>query len=182
MLPNYRLFCTLNSFADSRIMDNLLHALWSWVIDPQSTINIDAKLDKLEQITPDTQHFDNFGVLPALNCAVSMNALLQLLSQDDQQGAVVVCKLSQGTVEAYIDVTEPHIANSPQRNELLKQHPLMQWEIATQRELLAHINTHDRSKQASMPYGNWPYKKGSATLVLKIRNNSDRPERPQRNV
>lgn len=146
MLPNFRLFCAATEFADSKVMDNLLQSVWSWVIDPKTKINLAVQLENLEEITPDTSDFDHFGVYPALDCAMSMTAMLNLLNKEDDQGAVVVSKLSQGTVESFIDFTDTDIRDSEDRNQLVKSHPLMQWEITTQQEVLEFINSHERNK------------------------------------
>lgn len=168
MVPNYRLFCSATHFADSKTMDNLLQILWSWVIDPKARINFEVQLEKLEEITPDTQDFDHFGVYPALDCAMSMTALFHLLNKEDEQGAVVVCKLSQGSVEAFIDFTEPDISESEVRNQLVKQHPLMQWEISTQTEILDYVKNHERSKETVKALRDLALQEGMSNIGIEI--------------
>ena len=143
MLPNYRLFCSATDFADSSVMENLLQILWNWVLDPKMKINFDVQLENLEEVTPDTHLFDHYGVYPALDCAMSMAAMFNLLKKEDEQGAVVVSKLSQGSVESFIHFTSEE---EPDKEEV-KAHPLMQWEIATQKELLDLLRTANRSKE-----------------------------------
>lgn len=147
MLPNYRLFCSATEFADSTVMDNMLQTLWSWVIDPKTKINLTVQLENLEEITPDTNEFEHFGVFPALDCAMSMAAVFNLLNKEDEQGAVVVSKLSQGTVESFIEFTEPEIAEAEDQRQAIKAHPLMQWEIETQQEVLNLVKKQERSKE-----------------------------------
>ncbi|WP_268410316.1 YjaG family protein [Alteromonas sp. a30] len=148
MLPNYHLFCSATGFADSAVMDNLLQTLWSWVIDPRTKINLTVQLEKLEEITPDTSEFEHFGVYPALDCAMSMTAVFNLLNKEDEQGAVVVSKLSQGTVENFIEFTDEDVIQAEDRSAAIKAHPLMQWEISTQQEVLDFVKTHDRNKES----------------------------------
>lgn len=168
MLPNYRLFCTTTEFTDSKVMDNLLQILWSWIIDPKTKINFDVQLEKLEEITPDPENFDHFGVYPALDCAMSMAALFNLMNKEDEQGAVVVCKLSQGSVEAFIDFTEPDISDSEVRNQLVKQHPLMQWEIATQVEIIEYVKSHERGKTMVKALRDLALREGVSNIGIEI--------------
>lgn len=132
MYPNYQLFCELTEFADPGPIRNTLNSLWEWLGTPKTKINYEAQRLKLDEATPDVDNFDNYGVYPALDFAVSLDALLNLMSGEDEQGAVVISKVSQGTVEAYIEASE-----GPQED--IKAHPLMDWEINTQAELFEFI-------------------------------------------
>lgn len=145
-------------------MDNLLQILWTWVIDPKSKINIDVQLEKLEEITPDTHQFDHYGVYPALDCAMSMAAMFNLLKKEDEQGAVVVSKLSQGTVESFIDATSEEEPSS----EEIKAHPLMQWEIETQKELLDYLKEANRSKETVKALRQMVTQEGISNIGIEI--------------
>lgn len=142
MLPNYQLFCETTDFADSKVLRNLLDNLWEWLAQPKTKLNFAVRLENVEEITPDTNSFENYGVYPALDCTMSFAATLHLLMGEDQQGAVVVSKLSQGTVEAFIEVT----SEDDLSNEQIRNHPLMQWEISLQAELLDLLTTGPRDK------------------------------------
>lgn len=132
MLPNYVLFCEATEFADPTQYRNSLNAIWEWLAVPKAKINFTAQLEKIEELVPDASDFDNYGVYPAIDVAMSMSATILLIQNEDPQGAVVVSKLSQGGVEAFIEAsTEQTITDLD-----IKGHPLMQWEIETQKELL----------------------------------------------
>lgn len=135
MLPNYQLFCEATEFADATELSNLVNLLWEALMTPKTKINHSVQLDKVEEATPEVKDFDNYGVYPALDFSVSLEAALNLLSGDDPQGAVVISKVSQGTVEAFIDVT----AEQELSNEEIKAHPMMQREIVFQQALLEKI-------------------------------------------
>jgi uncharacterized protein YjaG (DUF416 family) len=132
MLPNYQLFCEVTEFTDPSQYRNTLNTVWEWLSVPKAKINFAAQLEKIEAAVPDPEDFDNFGVYPAIDTAMSMSAIILLIMDEDLQGAVVVSKLSQGTVEAYIDAT----AQSALSDEQSKQHPLMLWEVSVQQALL----------------------------------------------
>ena len=136
MLPNYVLFCEATEFADPAQYRNSLNAIWEWLAVPKAKINFAAQLEKIEELVPDASDFDNYGVYPAIDVAMSMSATILLIQGEDPQGAVVVSKLSQGGVEAFIEAsTEQDITDIE-----IKQHPLMQWEIETQQELLIFLS------------------------------------------
>ena len=79
---------------------------------------------------PDPSDYDNFGVFPAVDAGMALAATINLILDVDPQGAVVVSKLSQGSVEAYL------LASGEADDDSVKQHPLMQFEVALQNELL----------------------------------------------
>lgn len=139
MLPNYQLFCQLTEFADAKVYRNCADLLWEWLSAPKSKINFSVQAEKIEVGLPDTKDFDNFGVLPAIDVGMSLLSVIHLITAEDPQGAVVVSKLSQGSVEAFIEATADPA-------EPVKQHPLMQWEVDFQNELLDILATMQKSK------------------------------------
>lgn len=137
MQPNYQLFCQVTEYADPAQFRKTLDLVWEWLATPKAKINLAVQQERIEEATPDALDFDNFGVYPAIDAAISLASALLLMSGDEPQGAVVVSKLSQGGVEAFIEAT----AESEITDLEIKQHPLMQWEIAFQQELLDLILT-----------------------------------------
>ena len=153
MLPNYELFCELNEvddedaldielgdkesgqkeFGDKELAAKLVELIWEWLSASKAKINIAVQLEKWEEVTPDIENFDTYGVYPALDFCMALTATLQLISDEEPNGAVMVAKLSQGGVEAYLlALSEVDLSN-----EEIKQDPLMQFEIETQLEVLA---------------------------------------------
>ncbi|TDF35777.1 DUF416 family protein [Alteromonadaceae bacterium M269] len=138
MLPNYQLFCEVTEFSDGKQFRNTLNGIWEWLTVPKAKINFDVQAEKVEQDTPDPDNFDHFGVYPALDVAMSITAIIALIQEQDLQGAVVVSKLSQGSVEAFIDATKE--SEEELSNQEIRQHPLMQWELEFQQELLEAVS------------------------------------------
>ena len=131
MLPNYELFCDLTEFGDKEGVRNCLNLVWESIKAPKSKFNIAVQLEKVEVATPDTSDFDTYGVYPAIDAAIALSATLNLIAGDDPQGAVVVSKLSQGSVEAYL------LESGEADEESVKSHPLMIFEVEVQNELLS---------------------------------------------
>lgn len=133
MLPNYALFCEVSEFGDSEGLRNCLNLVWESIKAPKSKFNVAVQLEKVEMATPDVGDFDTYGVYPAIDAAIGLSALLNLIAGDDPQGAVVISKLSQGSVEAYL------LATGEADDETVKHHPLMEFEVAVQNELLTLV-------------------------------------------
>lgn len=132
MLPNYTLFCDVTETGDAAALRNCLNLVWETLKSPKSKFNVGVQLEKVEVATPDTSEFDNYGVYPAIDAAIGLAALLNLVAGDDPQGAVVVSKLSQGSVEAYL-------LEAQEANDDVKNHPLMAFEVEVQNELLDYV-------------------------------------------
>ncbi|MDU0353689.1 YjaG family protein [Paraglaciecola aquimarina] len=143
MLPNYNLFCEVTEFADPAQYRKTLNSIWEWLAVPKAKINFSAQLEKIEELVPDASNFDNYGVYPAIDVAMSMSATILLIQGEDPQGAVVVSKLSQGGVEAFIEAS----SGEPLESQEIKQHPLMQWEIETQQELLLLLKEYPKGAE-----------------------------------
>lgn len=137
MQPNYQLFCEVTEFADPAQFRKTLDLVWEWLATPKAKINYAVQQERIEQATPDAQEFDNFGVFPAIDAAISLSSTIMLMAGDEPQGAVVASKLSQGGVEAFVEAT----AETALTDQEIKQHPLMQWEITFQQELLDLVET-----------------------------------------
>ena len=164
MLPNYVLFCEATEFADPAQYRNSLNAIWEWLAVPKTKINFAVQLEKVEDAVPDASDFDNYGVFPAIDMAMSLSATILLIQGEDPQGAVVVSKLSQGGVEAFIEASsEQDISDLD-----IKQHPLMQWEIETQQELLVFLSKCPKNAQSCKQLKQLATAEGMSNIGLEI--------------
>lgn len=164
MLPNYTLFCEATEFADPAQYRNSLNAIWEWLAVPKAKINFSAQLEKVESAVPDASDFDNYGVYPAIDVAMSMSAIILLIQEEDLQGAVVVSKLSQGTVEAFIEAS----AEEDITDLEIKQHPLMQWEIETQKELLVLLENSRKNAETCKQLKQLACAEGMSNIGLEL--------------
>jgi uncharacterized protein YjaG (DUF416 family) len=164
MLPNYVLFCEATGFAEPAQYRNSLNSIWEWLAVPEAKINFSVQLEKVEDAVPDAVDFDNYGVYPAIDMAMSLSATILLIQGEDPQGAVVVSKLSQGGVEAFIEAsTEEDISDVD-----IKQHPLMQWEIDTQQELLIFLSTCAKNSESCKQLKQLATAEGMSNIGLAI--------------
>ena len=164
MLPNYTLFCEVTDFADPAQYRNTLNAIWDWLASPKSKINFSVQLEKVEELVPDAANFDNFGVYPAIDVAMSMSATILLILGDDPQGAVVVSKLSQGGVEAFIEASH----ETPLEPQEIKLNPLMQWEIETQKELLVLLKQSSKNAETCRKLKAFAMSEGISNIGIEV--------------
>ena len=163
-LPNYQLFCEVNEFGEPDQYRNCLNAVWDWLANPKARVNLAVQLEKVELAVPDAKDFGGFGVYPAIDLCMSMTALLLLMMGDDPQGAVVISKLSQGTVESFIEATSEQELDAEQ----IKTHPLMQWEVTFQNALLDKLERANRDKNSIASLKSMALEEGMTNIGLEI--------------
>lgn len=176
MIPHVALYDELNQELTSELAltgatDNavgplvkkVLGLVWDYLGNPKNKFNFGVQLEKIEVATPDVTEHTPFGVLPAMDACIGLSALLRLLQQEQDDAAVMISKLAQGGVEAMLLATEfaddnaeittiddeeakdnAYFAISKQ----LKSHPLMEFEIAFQQEVLQYVQTHKLNEQS----------------------------------
>ena len=162
MVPNYQLFCELTEFAEPDTLTKCLDLIWESLCSPKSKINFATQLEKVEEATPDVSDYDSFGVYPALDAAIAMSSAINLIMKVEPHGAVVVSKLSQGSVEAYL------LASGEATEDDVKMHPLMQFEITIQQELLDAVTTKAPMTQKVSKLKNIAASEGISNIGLEI--------------
>ena len=177
MLPNYQMFSEAADFGNAKVLRNQLDIIWQWLDNSNTVkINSDAQLLKLEAETPDPEAFDSFGVFPALDACMAFSALWQLMqvkplkkqkaSDIDIDDIQSISRLSHNSVSYYVELLLLDEVDEPADEELIitaeqmNEHPLMQWEKDTQRELFdflkfaaADKRTCKLAKQMSLSEG-----------------------------
>lgn len=137
---------------DAGLAEHILDLLWLHLADPKNKFNIGVQLEKIESATPDMHEGDAFGVLPAMDACLGLAAVLRMLKNEQMDAPVMVSKLAQGGVEAYLLATEfveeqNHLESLDDAeqydvalrhlNRALKAHPLMLFEVNFQQEVLS---------------------------------------------
>ena len=133
MLPNYRAFQREHHWGDVETILRGIECGWAWV---QGTKNADINLVDIavtcEEQAPDTEDFQSRYVSPALDAATATAALMELIRTADVAKAVEVASLSRDTVDMFVQEIESMPANSPDIEERIRLHPLMQAELERQ--------------------------------------------------
>lgn len=150
MLPNYKMFSQAAEFGDYPVLRNQLNLIWQRLEQGKLKINYSVQLEKLENEIPDVDNFDFFGVHPALDCCMALGSLLQGMDDKDHETIANVVLLSTSSVSYYLEILLASECLDQENiviNEIdIEQHPLMQWEKATQQELFAYLKANKENQ------------------------------------
>ncbi|MEK0159486.1 YjaG family protein [Pseudoalteromonas piscicida] len=149
MLPNYSLFSEATGFGDEQVLRNALNLIWEKILLPKSKISLEKLVEKVEPNVPELSDFDMFGTYPAIDVATALLGMLQGLMTKDEHEFVSVAKISQATVAKYIEFMLMVEDISP-TNELVREHPQMQYEIEILAELIEHVENMGRISSESV--------------------------------
>lgn len=177
MLPNYHMFAEHVEFGEFKVLRNQLDLIWQWLDKAnRCKINYDAQIIKLEEQVPDPDAFDFLGVFPALDSAMALMSLLQGMQDLESDSLTNISKLSENSVSYYVELSlaEQIDQTSPDEVEILitpkqiTEHPLMQWEIATQNELFDFLSTASENKASCIKAKAMVLEEGLSNLGIEI--------------
>ncbi len=174
MLPNYKMFAQAADFGDAGLLRNQLNLVWQRLEQGQVKINFAVQIEKLEEVIPDVDDFDFVGVYPALDACMALGSLLQGMMDKDSKTIENVSILSQSSVSYYVGL-DLAIEQQDQdeiivAEEDINQHPLMTWEYAMQKELLAHLTNNKENKQTCQELKQIALSEGLSNLGIEIEN------------
>ena len=177
MLPNYQMFAEHVDFGDFKVLRNQLDLIWQWLDKAnRCKINYDAQIAKLEEQVPDPDDFDFLGVFPALDSAMALMSLFQGMQDLESDSLTNISKLSENSVSYYVELSlaqqideitpdEEEIVISAQQ---IAEHPLMQWEIATQNELFEFLTAASENKASCLQAKAMVLEEGLSNLGIEI--------------
>lgn len=170
MLPNYQLFSQAAQFGENKILRNQLDLVWQKLSSAKIKINSEAQLNKLELQIPDPKEFDFFGVYPALDTCMALTALLQSIQDNEIDYVEQVSQLSLNSVSYYIEVLLSQNLDENFSVEIttIEDHPLMQWEIATQQEVYDFLLTAAENKASCQQLKQLVLSEGLSNLGIEI--------------
>ena len=104
MAPNFKLFCQMNELeGESKTYQNILNLVWEYLTIKNAKINFDNQLEKLENIIPDVNDYDNFGVVPALDACQALAEILHaIIAGETLEKAIEISRISLSTVTALL--------------------------------------------------------------------------------
>lgn len=174
MLPNYYLFHQHTSFGDIHLLRNQLDLIWQW-LDKKNRckINYNAQITKLEEQIPSPDDFDFFGVFPAIDVTMAQLSILQGMQDPDGDHLHNIGKLSENSVSYYvqlllIEAFEAKAIEAEISDQDIKQHPLMQWEIATQNELFDTLKNAPENKSTCIKIKALALEEGMSNLGIAL--------------
>ena len=172
MLPNYLMFSEVENTGDGKVLRNQLDLVWQW-LDKSNRIkiNYDAQFIKLEEQTPDPETFDSFGVFPAVDVCMAVLSLLQHMQDKDSDGVKSVSRLSENSVAYYCELELAQVESLDEVTDInVAEHPLMQWEVATQNELFDYLAKQDESKKTAQLAKALVLEEGMSNLGIELNN------------
>ncbi len=149
MLPNYDLFSEATGFGDATALRNALNVCWEKILHPKSKISLEKQVEKVEPNVPELADFDMFGVYPAIDVATALLTLLHGLMAKDELEFVNVSKISQGTVARMVEY-QFTCDDTEFDNQMVREHPLMQYEIEVLGELVDFVEKMGRIENDSV--------------------------------
>ncbi|TGE76891.1 DUF416 domain-containing protein [Pseudoalteromonas sp. KS88] len=149
MLPNYGLFSEATGFGDETTLRSALNVCWEKILLPKSKIDLEKQIEKIEPNVPELADFDMFGTYPAIDAATALLGLMHGLIAQDGSEFVSISKISQATVARFIEyqlTVEGEIAD----NKMVREHPLMQYEIDVLSEMIDYVEQMGRVTSQSV--------------------------------
>ncbi|ANO33939.1 DUF416 family protein [Vibrio breoganii] len=133
MYPNYAMFCQTTEFAEARIYRDILDSVWELLTVKSAKVNFERQLEKLEELVPNSEEFDFYGVYPAIDACMGLAELLHSLLDRDLLPESVQ-KISQNSVMTVADLEvaqgSEEITNDNQKdNEAVCDEWDVQWAI-----------------------------------------------------
>ena len=133
MYPNYHLFCEITEQPqNAKVYHNILNLVWEYLTVKEANINFENQLEKLENIIPDVNDYDFYGVVPALDACEGLAEVLHtIIAGASLEQAVKVSQLSLGTVAGYLETEYDRTLSEVELKEsdLIQQELDVQWQL-----------------------------------------------------
>ena len=133
MYPNYHLFCQITEQPqNAKVYHNILNLVWEYLTVKEVNINFQNQLEKLENIIPDVNDYDFYGVVPALDACEGLAEVLHtIIAGASLEQAVKVSQLSLGTVASYLETEYDRTLSEVELKEsdLIQQELDVQWQL-----------------------------------------------------
>ena len=133
MYPNYHLFCEITEQPqNAKVYHNILNLVWEYLTVKEANINFESQLEKLENIIPDVNDYDFYGVVPALDACEGLAEVLHtIIAGASLEQSVKVSQLSLGTVASYLETEYDRTLSEVELKEsdLIQQELDVQWQL-----------------------------------------------------
>jgi uncharacterized protein len=171
MLPNYQLFAEVTQTGDAELPRHILTLVWEWLSVKKAKINFEKLAEELDSVTPEINDFDIFGVYPAVDCATALDMMLSGIAQQDASEFINVAKISQATVARLIehDSIDDDITTEAELKKIVREHPLMQYEMDCLAELIALVEPLKQfGRDERQLLQNWVKEQGLTNLGMEL--------------
>lgn len=176
MLPNYQLFSEVSQFGDPVLVRKILDLGWEWLTVPKAKINFERLAEELELVTPEVNHYDMFGVYPAVDCATALDMLLNGIREQDGAEFINVAKISQATVARLIEyqTVDAEITTEAELKKRVRDDPLMHYEMECLAELIDLVQNMPRvGREQMQQLKAWVKEQGLTNLGMELSPDAD---------
>ncbi|WP_153559449.1 DUF416 family protein [Roseimaritima sediminicola] len=139
MLPNYRAFATQEDFGEPDVLRQTLDEFWDF-LEKEDEIPASAGKTRCEELAPDTEEFESLLTSPALDAAVAVATLFDVVGSESPNPTLEIACLARDTVDMYVQEIESMDSSSPTLEDQIADHVLMQKEIEKQQSDLALLD------------------------------------------
>lgn len=133
MYPNFAMFCNIiEQPQQAKVYHNILNLVWEHLTIKGANINFELQLEKFEQVIPDINDYDFFGIVPAVDACEALSDLLHaLIGGESLEQAVKISVLSLQTIVSLLETEENrHFSDDElKNNELIIDELDIQWAI-----------------------------------------------------
>ena len=118
--------------AEAKTYQNILNLVWEYLTVKEANINFENQLEKLENIIPDVNDYDFYGVVPALDACEGLAEVLHTIIAGDS--CVQAVKLSELSLQTVADLLVEQNGRELSEAELketeeIQQELDVQWQI-----------------------------------------------------
>jgi uncharacterized protein YjaG (DUF416 family) len=141
MKPNYDVFHIESGWGDPNVLRTALNSAWMKLLSASYHVDLSKLRSRCEEVAPDTEDFGSVLGSSALDAAVAVMRLMDLI--EDRSPAVVaeIASLARDTVDMYVQEIMDIRPGAKNREEKNRTHALMQRELGNQREDLFKVRS-----------------------------------------
>ncbi|MBE2899168.1 DUF416 family protein [Pasteurellaceae bacterium 20609_3] len=132
MQPNFALFWQLHGQDYGRVYHNILNLVWEYLTVKGAKINFESQLEKFEDIIPNVNDFDEYGVFPAVDAAQALSELLHaLISGEMLSQSILVSQISLKTVAELLEAEQDRTLNEQElkASSEIEEELDLQWSV-----------------------------------------------------
>ncbi|MBE2894862.1 YjaG family protein [Spirabiliibacterium falconis] len=132
MQPNFALFWQLHGQEHGKVYQNMLNLVWEYLTVKGAKINFESQLEKFEDLIPNINDFDEYGVFPAVDAAQALSELLHaLISGEMLSQSILVSQISLKTVSELLEAEQNRTLNEQDLKDSaeIEQELDVQWAV-----------------------------------------------------
>lgn len=141
MALNYRRFHDETGFGNPAVLCSALEAIWEWIESGTRPEGLAELREACEEQAPDTERFNSRYTSAALDAASAVATTLDAIESPEHARPGEVAALARDTIDLYVQELENLDPSSPEFEQAILRHSLMQRELRHQRMDLDELTT-----------------------------------------